>query len=101
MRLDTKELERLHVKFSPGSIYATPGVLEAFQTSGDDPLAFIIKHLAGDWGEVGTEDWNANEESLLIGERLLSVYTMSNNIRFWVITERDRSATTFLFPEEY
>lgn len=89
------------IKFSPGSVYATPGVLEAFKASGDDPLAFLIKHLAGDWGEVGKEDWNANEESLRIGERLLSAYHMSSGVRFWIITERDRSATTFLLPDEY
>jgi hypothetical protein len=89
------------IKFSPGSIYATPGVLEAFSTSGDDILAYLVRHVAGDWGEVNAEDRRANEESLRIGERLLSAYTMSDGTRFWVITERDRSATTFLLPEEY
>lgn len=88
-------------KFSPGSVYGTVGVTEQFKASGDDPLAFLIRHIAGDWGEVGAEDWQANEESLRIGERLLSAYTMSNGTRFWIITERDRSATTFLLPNEY
>ena len=89
------------VKFSPGSVVATPGVLEAFRASGDDPLAYLVRHVAGDWGEVNAEDWQANEQSLLRDLRLLSVYTMSNGTRFWVITEADRSATTFLLPEEY
>jgi hypothetical protein len=89
------------VKFSPGSVVATPDVLEAFKASRDDPMAYLVRHLAGDWGEVGAGDWHANEESLRIGERLLSVYTMSNGTRFWIITERDRSATTFLLPNEY
>ena len=89
------------IKFSPGSVYRTVGVMEQFNASGDDPLAFLIRHIAGDWGEVGAEDWHANEESLRIGERLLSAYTMSNGTRFWIITERDRSATTFLLPSEY
>jgi hypothetical protein len=89
------------VKFSPGSVVATPGVLEAFRASGDDPLAYLVRHVAGDWGEVNAEDWRANEESLCIGERLLSAYTMSNGTKFWVITEADRSATTFLLPDEY
>jgi hypothetical protein len=87
--------------FSPGSVYGTAGVMEQFKASGDDPLAFLIRHLACDWGEVGAGDWHANEESLRIGERLLSAYTMSNGTRFWIITERDRSATTFLLPSEY
>jgi hypothetical protein len=89
------------VKFSPGSVVATPGVLEAFRASGDDPLAYLIRHIAGDWGEVDAEDWRANEESLLRELRLLSVYAMSNGTKFWIITEADRSATTFLLPDEY
>jgi hypothetical protein len=89
------------VKFSPGSVVATPGVLEAFRASGDDPLAYLVRHIAGDWGEVDAEDWRANEQSLLRDFRLLSVYTMSNGTKFWVITEADRSATTFLLPDEY
>ena len=75
--------------------------MEQFTASGDDPLAFLIRHLAGDWGEVNPEDWQANEQSLLRDLRLLSVYTMSTGTKFWVITEADRSATTFLLPEEY
>jgi hypothetical protein len=89
------------IKFNPGSVFGTPGVLQAFQTAGDDPLAYFVRHLAGDWGEVNTEDWNANEESLRLGERLLSAYSMSDGTKFWIITERDRSATTFLLPSEY
>lgn len=75
--------------------------MEQFTASGDDPLAFLIRHLAGDWGQVNAEDWRANEESLLRGERLLSVYRMSNGAKFWIITEWDRSVTTFLLPEDY
>jgi hypothetical protein len=90
------------VKFSPGSVVATPGVLEAFRASGDDPLAYLVRHVAGDWGEVDADDWRANEESLRIGGRLLSVYTTSDGkTRFWIITERDRSVTTFLLPADY
>jgi hypothetical protein len=33
--------------------------------------------------------------------RLLSTHRMSNGTKFWIITERVHSATTFLLPEEY
>jgi hypothetical protein len=88
-------------KFSPGSVVATPGVLEAFRESGDDPLAYLIRHLAGDWGEVDEHDRRENELSLQHGWRILSCYRMSNGTRFWIITEADRSVTTVLLPEEY
>ena len=89
------------VRFSPGSLYATPGVLEAFKASGDDPLAYFIRHLSGDWGDLDEEDRRENNLSVREGFRLLSAYTMSDGTRFWIITEADRSATTFLLPEEY
>jgi hypothetical protein len=88
-------------KFVPGRIVATPGVLTAFTEAGDVPSAYLVRHIAGDWGEVNAEDRRTNEESLVRGERLLSVYRMSNGTKFWIITEWDRSATTFLLPEEY
>jgi hypothetical protein len=37
------------IKFEPGQIVATPGALEAFRASGDDPLAYLVRHIAGDW----------------------------------------------------
>lgn len=84
-----------------GQVVATPGVLEEFKASGDDPLAFLIRHWSGDWGEVNAEDSVANDLALIHGERLLSAYRMSNGTRFWIITEADRSSTCLLLPEEY
>ena len=88
-------------KFSPGSVVATPGVLEAFRASGESPLVFLERHLAGDWGDVDEHDRNENEVSLQHGWRLLSAYTLNTGVKFWIITEADRSATTFLLPDEY
>ena len=47
------------------------------------------------------EDRSENEYSLEHGCRLLSVYHTSAGVKFWIITEADRSATTILLPEEY
>jgi hypothetical protein len=89
------------VLFDPGSIVATPGCLEAFRQSGEEPLTYLTRHLAGDWGEVDAHDRQENELSLQNSWRLLSAYTLSNGTKIWIITEADRSATTFLLPEEY
>lgn len=88
-------------KFSPGQIMATPGALEAFTASGESPLTFLERHLNGDWGELDEHDTRENELSLHHGWRILSCYRLSTGVKFWVITEGDRSATTFLLPEEY
>lgn len=89
------------IKFSPGTVVATPGALAAFQASGDDPLAFLVKHISGDWGNVDERDRLENELSLQHGLRLLSAYTLSDGTKIWVITEAEHSATTFLLPSEY
>jgi len=59
------------------------------------------KHSQGDWGDVCSEDKGANDSALKNGERLLSVYGHESHPKIWIITERDRSSTTVLFPDEY
>ena len=43
-------------KFTPGSLYITPGALEAFKASGDDVTVYLIRHISGDWGELDEHD---------------------------------------------
>ena len=88
-------------KFSPGRVVATPAVLESFTASGQSPLEFLQRHLAGDWGELDENDVRENELSVEHGWRILSWYRLRTGVKFWVITEADRSATTFLLPAEY
>lgn len=64
-------------------------------------LEAIIRHQCGDWGECCQEDREANEEALVTKERLFSVYRDSEGVKFWIITEWDRSVTTVLLPEDY
>jgi hypothetical protein len=64
-------------------------------------LAGIARHAQGDWGEVCDNDRRENEWALAHGERLFSVYHTRAGVKFWIITERDRSATTVLLPADY
>ena len=86
-------------EFSPGQLVATPNALE--RVSATDIQTAIRRHLSGDWGEVGSEDRQTNDEALQNGGRLLSVYRSASGVTFWIITEHDRSATTVLMPEDY
>ena len=85
--------------FPLGGIYITPGAQA--QLGNEDTLAALSRHARGDWGDVGDEDWDENELSLKEGFRLLSTYSSASGVKFWIITEADRSATTILLPEEY
>jgi hypothetical protein len=91
----------LAVRFSPGQIVATPGALAALDEAGVDARSLLRRHLRGDWGDVSEEDAAENEFSVDKHLRILSVYNLPTGVRMWVITEADRSATTFLLPEEY
>jgi hypothetical protein len=88
-------------KFPFGQLVATPGALQAIENAGDNPLTFLQRHLAGDWGELDAHDLAENEYSLQHGLRLLSAYQLSSGERIWIITEADRSSTCFLLPSEY
>lgn len=61
----------------------------------------MSRHVRGEWAELCPEDVKENELSLREGFRLLSVYRSSKGVRFYIITEADRSVTTVLLPEEY
>ncbi len=61
----------------------------------------LIRHMNGDWGELGKADKAENDLSVRQGFRILSSYRDRHNIQFWIITEADRSATTILLPEDY
>lgn len=86
-------------RFRSGRLAFTPGV--AAEIDVEELAAALLRHVQGDWGLVCEEDRLENELSLEHGFRLLSVYESSEGKRFWIITEADRSVTTFLLPEEY
>ena len=80
---------------------ATPGALALLRSAGEDLLPTLLeRHQSGDWGDVPPEDARENEFSMRHGFKIVSSYRVSGE-RLWVITERDRSATTLLLPSEY
>jgi len=85
--------------FRLGRILSTPNALAKLDNQ--DILVAIQRHQAGDWGDVQQRDREANDQALEEGTRLLSKYHSARRIKFWVITEADRSATTVLMPEDY
>lgn len=84
------ELGRTVITANAASMLASEEVLQA-----------IGRHARGEWGELCEEDRKENEHSLREGFRLLSAYRDRKGVRFWVITEADRSVTTVLLPEDY
>jgi hypothetical protein len=94
-------LRRPSIHLPLGRLLSTPGAIEATAKAGQDPLELLSRHRTGDWGEVDTGDSAANDQAVIHGARILSVYTLKDGVRLWIITEADRSATTLLLPDEY
>ena len=67
----------------------------------EDIQKALSSHQSGDWGEVDLEDWGANQNALADGLRLLSVYHDRHRVKFYIITEADRSITPVMLPEDY
>lgn len=85
--------------FAAGSIHATANATRTIPP--DEVLAALARHLNGDWGDVDHDDCRANDRAVNEGSRIFSVYHTAGGVKFWVITEADRSSTTVLLPEDY
>ncbi len=86
------------IKFQLGACMITPDAKGALTPA--EQAELLARHQRGDWGAVTRHDAWENNYALGKHLRILSVYTV-RDIRVWVITEADRSATTILLPEEY
>ena len=89
----------MKAKFELGSTYITANARNVLNPT--DVMIALQRHVRGDWGDVSREDAAENELSLTAGFRILSVYHDSNQVKFWIITEADRSVTTVLLPDDY
>jgi hypothetical protein len=95
------ELQQDARRFPVGQVVTTPGALRMSEVHNVPLCTLLARHMAGDWGSVCPEDAQSNESALKFGDRLLSSYVIAPDVAIWVITEADRSATTFLLPSEY
>ncbi len=92
-------MEKSNRTFNLGQMVATPNALASLNM--EDMRTSLARHASCDWGDCGQKDAAENEFSLDKYLRLFSVYHDRNGVKFWIITEADRSATTILLPEDY
>jgi hypothetical protein len=99
-------------KFRLGQTVVTCGV-DAYLQKNNPALAqtLFTRHLNLEQGDLCDEDYQQNLDAVanegkrtddgeLMQDRVFSSYTIDGT-KFWVITERDRSVSTILFPSEY
>lgn len=89
----------LHARFSPGMVCSLPEAARKIPMK--ERMKALQRHLLCDWGNVSEHDRRANNAALLTGFRIISRYQAEDGTHFWILTEADRSVTTFLLPQEY
>jgi hypothetical protein len=82
-----------------GQVVMTRNAMDTLRA--DDIATALTHHARGDWGDVCPDDRAENERALAHGNRLFSVYHDAHGVKFWIITEADRSITTVLLPDDY
>lgn len=94
-------LERPSFRFASSTVVTTPGARIAIGAAGQRVEYFVHKHWSGDWGEVSEADKQANENALVAGYSVLSVFRTDLRLEIWLITDAKRKVTTVLTPNEY
>ncbi len=90
-------------KFNLGQVVITQGVIALVDKHKLQLFEYLGRHHKGDWGDLSSEDKQANDNAVDSKEapmRVLSAYK-TNGGKIWIITEWDRSVTTILLPSEY
>ena len=90
--------------FPLGQIVATRGAVDAVPDH--QRIACLIRHATGDFGCVCHDDAETNRAGIIDGDRILSAYPIDpakpckgyGDNTLWIITEADRSVTTFCCP---
>ncbi len=94
------QLTRLKPLFHPGRLLVAPAAHAALRANGIPVISVLLRHIAGDWGDLSDEDRQQNDLSIAAGLRLLSLYRLPDGARVLVVTEWDRSRTTIQLVDE-
>ena len=86
--------------FELGRVVITRTAHAFCESKGVDALDFLQRHVLGDWGDLCSQDKDANRNAVKLGGRILSAYHVHGE-KLYVITEADRSYTTILMATDY
>jgi hypothetical protein len=80
-------------RFHLGQLVATPEAVAAAHAAGINVVAVVLRHLAGDWGDVDAANCQHNDTALATGGCLHSVYRLSGDDALVVTTDAERGRT--------
>ena len=83
-------------RFLLGRLIATPGALNAFAATGENPIDYIVRHMNLDPGALGADDLLQNLRAVREGMRVFSAYELRDGTRIWIITSRRPAGSRFV-----
>lgn len=86
--------------FALGSLQLSEKVYWLASKSLIDPLPYVQRHLAGDWGDAGEAEQQANAVAFDQGAPIRSRYRITPHLFLLVITSDDHRTTVVQLPEE-
>ena len=89
-----------------GRVVGTPGALSELEKARIAPGLLLERHRNHDWGTLTPHDQRANQQALINGSRVFSVYVLPTGATIWCITEGTddtgtRQSTCLLTPSDY
>lgn len=107
-RYNYKLPAKIEKKFQLGRVVLTEGMIGLIERASLEPSWWLALHQCGIWGDLDEFDRKENDRAVNQDLRIMSVYHAEwhdqkgyHCKKFYIITEHDRSVTTFLLPEEY
>jgi hypothetical protein len=86
--------------FALGRISVSPKALYAIDNAEESLTDILIRHQAGDWGEMSRHERACNDYAARRGIDVISAYRLSTGNKLWVITSGDRRTTKVQIPLE-
>ncbi len=83
--------------FDLGEVHITDNVRE--NTNMTDVFVALSMHSRGNWGLVLPDVGEANDQRLVAGGHLFSIY-FSGEVQFWIVTAANRRATLVFLRDE-
>src|SRR5262245_19822536 len=81
-------------RFHPGLTVVTEEARAALNEAGVSVLDLLLRHLAGDWGDVTPLLTSCNEAAILAHSPIMSRYQLAAGTSLWLVTNAGRTQTT-------
>jgi hypothetical protein len=87
-------VNRANALFETGQVIMSSETLDVCAQRGLSLDDYIARHSKGDWGDVESSQWKANDRALEDGGQILSMHILEDGAQLFIVTAPDRKTTT-------